>query len=210
MFSTYRVFFTEITRHTKDFPLLDFPRVRSEKKLPRVLSFDEVSEILQTTHGTFTVLLEFLYGTGCRISEACSMQWKEVDFLQKQARLRGKGRKFRIVPLHPLMTQLLERQREKHPDSPFVFPSQTDASKAVNPRVVRRWFRDFCKDRNFRKHLHPHLFRHSTATHLLDGGADLRFIQELLGHTSLSTTQRYLSVSKQRLLEIFDRAHPRA
>lgn len=183
------------------------------QRLPKTLSYDEIHRILKS-QGQVGLLLEFLYATGARISEACALEWKAVDFSQGWIRLYGKGRKERVVPLSEVLKMRLQeekRQREtKTTEDRFVFPSPRDPNKALNPRQARRWIRDLnLKDASLSK-LHPHLVRHSIATHLLDEGADLRFIQELLGHESLSTTQKYLKVSKQKLLEVYDRSHPRA
>jgi site-specific recombinase XerD len=171
-----------------------------------VLSFDEVLSVLQAP-GSLGNLLEFLYATGARISEACQLKWTDVDFSRSIIHLYGKGRKERIVPLAGKIEGCLKKMKQ---EGHYVFASKRDANKPLNPRQVRREITEFCKRAKFHKHVYPHLFRHTVATHLLDEGADLRFIQELLGHASLSTTQKYLSVSKQKLMETFDKAHPRA
>ena len=171
-----------------------------------MLSYDEVSHLLQAS-GTLGDIIEFMYGTGARISEACSLRWKDIDFGQRVIKIKGKGRRERLVPLSEILAQKIKKRAEL---GDYVFHSPRNPEKALNPRVVRRDLQKLCQKSHFRKHVHPHLFRHSVATHLLDEGADLRFIQELLGHRSLSTTQKYLSVSKQRLMEVFDKHHPRA
>jgi integrase/recombinase XerC len=183
----------------------DFPRVRLPKKLPAVLSFDEVLRTLEAP-GMLGDLIEFLYATGARISEACQARWKDLDWNQKQIRLLGKGRKMRVLPLHQT---LIEKLQKRDKGSEFIFSAVRDGSKPLDPREVRRLMKEWGRQLKSQKHLHPHLYRHTLATHLLDQGADLRFIQELLGHASLSTTQKYLSVSKQRLIEIYSRTHPR-
>jgi len=208
--STYRSFFKFLIedKGMTELKKYSHPQTKKSQKLPKVLSYDEVHQILEGDQ-LIHLIVEFLYDTGARISEACSLRWEDLDFERKQILLRGKGRKQRLVPLaKPLQELLLIQKQAKQ--SPWVFPSHRDVRKSVDPRVVRRWLRRLSLEQGSRKNLHPHLFRHSTATHLLDGGADLRVIQELLGHASLSTTQRYLSVSKQRLMEVFDKAHPRA
>jgi integrase/recombinase XerC len=206
--SSYRILFEYIFERTRDakWKNLEFPRPKKSKSLPKTLSYDEVLHALEAP-GLLGDLLEFLYGTGARISEVLSLTWKSVDFSRGWIRLKGKGRKVRVVPLAEPLRKILEKRDQS---TAYVFHSVRDKSKALDPRVVRRWLQKYCEDTQFRKHLHPHLFRHSIATHLLDQGGDLRFIQELLGHESLSTTQKYLSVSKQRLMEVFDRSHPRA
>jgi integrase/recombinase XerC len=208
-FSSYRKLFEFIDENLKHPELrrLEFPKLKKQRQLPRNLSYDEVLQSLQAPQ-RLSELLEFLYATGCRISEATDLQWKAIDFQRSLIKIFGKGRKERMLPLsEPLKKILLQKDQSL---SPFVFPSAQDPQRPLNPRVARRWLRDFCEKTSFKKHLHPHLFRHSVATHLLDEGADLRVIQELLGHKSLSTTQKYLSVSKQRLMEVYDKAHPRA
>ncbi|MBN8555227.1 MAG: tyrosine-type recombinase/integrase [Deltaproteobacteria bacterium] len=206
--STHRSFFSFLDDKfgEKKFTALEFPRIRKARKLPEVLSYDEVEQVLQAT-GTLGDLLEFLYDTGCRISEACQVLWKDIDSKNSTVKIKGKGRKFRVVPLAPILLKKILKRPE---NGDFVFPSLRDANKPMNPRVVRRLLKSYSQKIKLRKHIHPHLFRHSVATHLLDEGADLRFIQELLGHKSLTTTQKYLSVSKQKLMEVFDRSHPRA
>jgi site-specific recombinase XerD len=206
--STHRTFFSFLTLKLNDhrFEKLEFPKIRKARKLPEVLSYDEVEQVLQAT-GTLGDLLEFLYDTGARISEACSVRWNDLNEKNGTVKIKGKGRKFRVVPVASfLMKKILKRPVVGE----FIFPAFRDSAKPMNPRVVRRLLKSYSQKIKLRKHIHPHLFRHSVATHLLDEGADLRFIQELLGHKTLTTTQKYLSVSKQKLMEVFDRSHPRA
>lgn len=205
--SSYRSFF-EYAQKEKllQIPNLEFPKVLKPKRLPKVLSYDEVHDSLKA-EGLVGDLLEFLYATGARISEAVSLEWKDVDKKRKTIRLLGKGRKERIVPLAAFLEERLVKRPQ---DSRYVFPSLRSNDKALSPRQARRLLRKLSLEKNHIQKLHPHLFRHSVATHLLDEGAHLRFIQELLGHSSLSTTQKYLQVSKQRLMEVYDKTHPRA
>ncbi|MDB5038032.1 MAG: Tyrosine recombinase xerC [Bacteriovoracaceae bacterium] len=208
-YSSYRALFEYFFEKSKDpfWTSLDFPRPKKSKALPKILSFDEIIQTLQAP-GILGDLLEFLYATGARISEATELKWEAIDFNRGVLKLFGKGRKERLVPISVYLKKILKRREAS--DSPFIFPSIRNSKESLNPRVARRLLKEFCVKTHFHKHLHPHLFRHSIATHLLDGGADLRFIQELLGHQSLSTTQKYLSVSKQRLMEVYDKSHPRA
>lgn len=185
--------------------ILSFPKQKKSTNLPRVLSFDEVLEILDHK-SEIKDLLEFLYATGARISEACELKWSQVDLKNGLLRLRGKGRKIREIPFAGFLKEAFKRQSQPSSDH-YVF---TKSGRPMDPRWVRKELKDLAGRIQSKKRLHPHLFRHSIATHLLDQGADLRFIQELLGHASLSTTQKYLSVSKQRLMEVFDQSHPRA
>lgn len=206
---SYRQFFRFLseTRKVRGLQKLDFPKIKKPERLPKVLSYDQVHDILKNEEEPAAVLLEFLYATGARISEACGLTWKEIDFNRKSLRLFGKGRKQRSIPLSEKLESKLKRIQS---DSPYVFHAKTDKTKALDPRQARRMIRSFALEKKIFQKLYPHLFRHSIATHLLDEGADLRFIQELLGHRSLSTTQKYLRVSKQRLLQVYDSAHPHA
>jgi site-specific recombinase XerD len=206
-YSHYRQFFRFMAKQGFEaFLKIEIPQVRLGERLPKTLSYDDISTVLKD-QSEVGVLLEFLYATGARISEACQLQWKDVDRSQKQIRLLGKGRKQRIVPLSAFLEERLYSRPIK---SLFVFPSKRDPEKALDPRQARRWIRQHGLSKDILQSLHPHLFRHSIATHLLDEGADLRFIQELLGHESLSTTQKYLKVSKQKLFEVYDKSHPRS
>lgn len=207
-YSTYRQFFTFLAEDKKkpQFSKLDFPKLKRPERLPGVLSFDEI-RVLLSQDSDILDLIEFLYATGARISEACYLKWEQVDFERKCIRLMGKGRKERLIPLSPVLEA---RLRKRSQESAFIFRSKRDPQKALDPRQFRRRLRQESLKLGFSRNIHPHLFRHSLATHFLDQGADLRFIQELLGHASLSTTQRYLKVSKQKLMEVYDKSHPRA
>lgn len=208
MCSSYRQFFRFISEEFEDdtFSKLEFPRLKSPQEIPRLLSYDQIHELLKD-QGQAGRLLEFLYATGCRISEACQLKWNDIDPKRKVVRVLGKGKKQREIPL----SDLLWARLNQHPiKSEFVFPAVTDATKALSPRQARRILRKLALQQGLPGKLYPHLVRHSLATHFLDAGADLRFIQEILGHESLSTTQVYLKTTKQRLMEVFDRTHPRA
>lgn len=207
-YSTYRNFFKFLSKKAllQNDSELTFPKTKSARSLPKVLAYDEVKALLDT-ESSIQALLEFLYATGARISEATNLKWTDIDEGRGLITLVGKGRKKRVVPLSKPLKSILTHVKTSET---WVFCSFRDASKPLNPRTVRKKLRQLSLQMSHHKRLHPHLFRHTIATHFLDEGADLRFIQEILGHASLSTTQKYLSVSKQRLMEVFDRFHPRS
>jgi len=158
-------------------------------------------------------LFTLLYGCGLRIAEALALNVADAPLPGSDAMLRvlGKGSKERLVPVLPVVREtiaawlLLHPRRE--PDAPLFVGAR---GKRLDPGVAQRTLRHFRRQNGLPEHATPHALRHSFATHLLAGGADLRAIQELLGHASLSTTQRYTSADAARLIEVWRRAHPRA
>jgi site-specific recombinase XerD len=198
-------------------------------RLPRVLRADELSQILDegerpTDDGEDRVarddvVLELLYGSGLRVSELCGLDVDSVDLARARLHVWGKGDKERVVPLSGASIQALRhwldgpRSRWMAASSAVIDLGSADgaallhngAGKRIAPRDVRRIL-----DRRSPVPTHPHALRHSFATHLLDGGADLRVVQELLGHSDLATTQIYTHVSRERLRNVFDATHPRA
>jgi len=161
-------------------------------------------------------LLELLYGAGLRVGEAVALDVRDVDLLAREVRVLGKGRKERVIPLPQAARQALgawlESRRAPGYQAEPLFPSLGPKARRrrMDVRTVRRLLGRRAVSAGVAGRVHPHRLRHSYATHLLDMGADLRSIQELLGHTSLSTTQRYTAVSAARLVEVYDKAHPRA
>jgi integrase/recombinase XerC len=165
-------------------------------------------------------VLELLYGCGLRVAEASSLDLGQMSLGkgERSVRVVGKGRKERIVPLGSKATDALEAWLEvrgalAHPRTRFVDPHAVFLStrgRRLGPRAVQLLVRRYGLVGAGRADLHPHALRHTCATHMLDGGADLRVIQEMLGHSSLSTTQRYTHVSVGHLLKAYDAAHPLA
>jgi site-specific recombinase XerD len=156
-------------------------------------------------------VLELLYAAGIRVSELCGLDRAGVDLVARTVTVMGKGAKERRLPVHARCADALSRWLEEGrsvvagPDSPSDAVFLNRRAQRLGPRDVRR-----IVDRRSPVPTHPHALRHSMATHLLDGGADLRVVQELLGHASLRTTQVYTHVSRERVVEVFERAHPRA
>lgn len=191
-------------------------------KLPRVLSEDEVVRLLNqpdiTTAEGFRdrTMLEVLYATGMRVSELINLTLDRVDLNMKYIIAFGKGSKERIVPLGSVAAEFLQHYLEK------VRPKLTHAGRNTNivflafggHELTRQRFwqiiRAYGRKANINKALTPHILRHSFATHLLDNGADLRSVQELLGHSDISTTQIYTHLTNKRLRDIYVKAHPRA
>lgn len=191
-------------------------------KLPRVLSEDEVVRLLNqpdiTTAEGFRdrTMLEVLYATGMRVSELINLTLDRVDLNMKYIIAFGKGSKERIVPLGSVAAEFLQQYIEK------VRPKLTHADRNTNivflafggHELTRQRFwqiiRAYGRKANINKALTPHILRHSFATHLLDNGADLRSVQELLGHSDISTTQIYTHLTNKRLRDIYAKAHPRA
>lgn len=190
--------------------------------LPRVLSEDEVVRLLNqpdiTTAEGFRdrTMLEVLYATGMRVSELINLTLERVDLNMKYIIAFGKGSKERIVPLGSVAAEFLQQYLEK------VRPKLTHADRNTNivflafggHELTRQRFwqiiRAYGRKANINKALTPHILRHSFATHLLDNGADLRSVQELLGHSDISTTQIYTHLTNKRLRDIYAKAHPRA
>ncbi|MEY2416537.1 MAG: integrase/recombinase XerD [Ilumatobacteraceae bacterium] len=211
----------------RDDPSVDVEGIRVPAGIPHPLSEDEVKALLAAPSSNEPVglrdraLLEFLYATGARISEACGLSLGDFDHEEQLVRLFGKGSKERIVPygryaaaallewLGPLGRPHMEPQRfARRGDAEAVFLNARGArlSRQAAWAMVKKYGNRI----GLGPKLSPHVLRHSCATHLLDHGADLRIVQELLGHASISTTQIYTKVSQERMFDVYKSAHPRA
>lgn len=206
-------------------------RVKAPKTpstLPDVLTIDEVSRLLEASGGERTdpislrdrALLEFLYATGARVSEAVGADISDIDMNERVARLTGKGSKQRLVPVGSYAIDALQRylnmgrpslERNKKtapPELRAVFLNTR--GRRLSRQSVWEIIRLAGRRAHIDKPLHPHILRHSFATHLIEGGADVRTVQELLGHASVTTTQIYTHVSPENLIETYLTSHPRA
>jgi integrase/recombinase XerC len=203
-------------------PATNLSAPRGEGRLPRVLRQDELGALLDAPRAVTAgddpairarddAVLELLYGSGMRVGELCSLDPDALDLHRARVTVWGKGAKQRVLPLsEPAVAALrawLGGPREAalagRPDGGALFVNQR--GHRLSPRDVRRLL-----DRRAASPTHPHALRHTFATHLLDGGADLRAVQELLGHADLATTQRYTHVSRERLRSVYEASHPRA
>ncbi len=205
---------------TRDVPaLVDAPRPGSY--LPDVLAPDDVVRILDAPPADDPMgirdraIMELLYACGLRVSELVGLDTDRVDLASQQVRVIGKGNKERRVPMGDEARERLHRYRSgprtewtagRPTPAVFVGPRGTRVGRESVWRLVRRW----TEAAGVGGHVTPHTFRHSFATHLLEGGADLRVVQALLGHASISTTQLYTHLTGERVREVYSRAHPRA
>ncbi|MFO7813854.1 MAG: tyrosine recombinase XerC [Pelovirga sp.] len=189
---------------------------RRQRYLPRVLSAEQTGALLDTPVNTYPQLIrdlaicELLYSCGLRVSELAGLDLDSIDLEQRQVRVVGKGNKERILPVGRAACQALQLYLEQRPteDEKGLFLNYRGGR--LTTRSIQRLLKRRLLQLNLPTDVTPHALRHSFATHLLDAGADLRVIQELLGHASLSTTQRYTSVSFAHLTSVYDRAHPRS
>ena len=197
------------------------PKVR--RPLPTFLGVDAAKEVVEAptgedSWGCVDAVPEVLYGSGLRVSELCGLDLGDVDLARGEARVLGKGKKERVVPLggkaiDAVRAWLAVRDQVVHPkkktqDSAALFLSPNGTRLQV--RATHSLVQKYGALGAGRADLHPHALRHTCATHMLGGGADLRAIQEMLGHASLSTTQRYTHVSIEHLMKVYDQAHPLA
>jgi len=208
-------------RHAIENPAISLiSRPRSKKPLPRALNLpdaraitDHIAEAQDTAflQARDTALMCLLYGAGLRINEALSLNISDIPTYTNPLRVTGKGNKQRLVPLLPAIREALNTYIKLHPSPARENPLFLGARGArLNAGVVQKLLRDFRRNNNLPEHTTPHALRHSFATHLLSAGADLRSIQELLGHASLSTTQRYTDLDTAQLLSTWRDTHPRA
>ena len=194
---------------------------RQDTPLPTVLSIDQARRLMSLPPGdTFEglrdrAILELLYGSGLRLTELLTLREDGVDLVQEVVRVMGKRAKERIVPLgrHARAAlvayrEIRDREINPRPDPSIVFVSAK--GKALYPLAVQKMVKTYMATLSEQTHLSPHVLRHSFATHLLDRGADLMVVKELLGHESLSTTQVYTHVSRDRLKQVYRQAHPRS
>jgi tyrosine recombinase XerC len=197
------------------------PTPKREQRLPRVLARDEIAALLDRIPARTPLevrdraMFELTYSSGLRVDELVGLDLGDVDFESETARVTGKGQKTRIVPIGEPAQRALRRYLEAA--RPALEASESAAALFLSKRGrrlgqsdVRRRLRKWVREAALAGRVSPHTLRHSFATHLLEGGADLRSIQELLGHSSVSTTQVYTRVEPSRLRREYARAHPRA
>lgn len=191
-----------------------------EQNLPHVLSEGELDKLLDESQKSYLTLrnraiLEVLYGCGLRVSELIELKLEDISFESQTIRCRGKGNKERIVPVGECALSALEDYLSD-PRDRLLGKNRTEIlflnvrGKGLTRQGVWEILKKWAQEHGVNENVHPHKFRHSFATHLLDHGADLRSVQEMLGHADISTTQIYTHLSRQRLLEVFRQAHPRA
>ena len=221
-----RTFYTWALRrgHRADDPAARLSRPAVASRLPAVLKSADAAELVESagTGDPIVVrdraILELLYGCGVRVAELCALDVHDVDLDERRARVMGKGRKERVVPIGDHAAAAVDRYLAS--GRPVLKPAEETASapalffnrrrKRLTPRDVRAVLQRYVRATLGTRKVSPHTLRHTFATHLLEGGADIRTVQELLGHESLATTQRYTHVSRRRLFDAYRQSHPRA
>jgi len=224
MLSSLRSFFKFLTRegHLKANPAKLVPSPKGEKRLPKFLSVDDAFALVEKPDGTAFIpvrdraILELLYSSGLRVSEICALNIDDINLRNEALKVRGKGKKERLVPVgskalealrHYLIERLSIRRSLGRETGEALFVSR--AGGRLTERTMRRIVFRY-SDEALASPVSPHTLRHTFATHLLQSGADLRVIQELLGHSSLSTTQKYTHLDITHLMDVYDKAHPLA
>jgi len=234
-FCALRTFYKFLIRHGAVIasPIKDLAMPKLGKRLPKFLTSQQMADLLAAplkllpaigaesarAHAEFLcrrdiAILETIYSCGLRISELCGLVVADLDGHERLVRVRGKGKKERLVPIGQTALAAIQRHWELLPHPPAgespVFSSSIQNLKPVSPRVLQLRLKKYLAVAGLDPQLTPHKLRHSYATHLLDAGADLRSVQELLGHAHLVTTQVYTHLTTERLKRVYDRAHPRA
>lgn len=225
--STVRSFFKFCLREgiIKVNPTINLITPKIDKKLPYFLYLQEVNKLIETPLKNTILgirdraILELLYGTGIRVGELVNLNICNIDLYEKTIIVFGKGSKERILPLgNPSIRAIQEYLTSRNLFEKKIFVNKNDLEALflnrlggrLTTRSIRRIIIKYMKIAGLNKKISPHVLRHSFATHLLGGGADLRSVQELLGHKSLSTTQIYTHITKERLKTIYKKSHPRA
>jgi tyrosine recombinase XerC len=215
--SCLRSFFRFLCRegYLKNNPttLLSTPKL--DKPLPNFLTEDDVVKLLEAPPSDKLsglrdrAILETLYSTGMRISELVGLDIDDMDFVGSVVKVLGKGRKERLIPIgERALSSIQEYLNKRESESKALFLNKNGTR--LTGRGIRDCFNKYIKLTSLKTHVSPHTLRHSFATHLLNRGADLRSVQELLGHVNLSTTQIYTHLTTDRLKTVYDKAHPRA
>jgi len=205
--------------HLASFLLANLRSPKLDKRIPSFLEEDEVNFLLEKVEGEDffrcrdKAILELLYATGMRIAEIVGLNVNDLDLSEEVVRVKGKGGKERMVPLgryaiKALAEYLRKRKERMEAGEEAVFLNRF--GRRLSETAIRRKLKDYLTLAGISKRVTPHTMRHSFATHLLNRGADLRVVQELLGHERLSTTQIYTHITPHRLKEVYQKSHPRA
>ena len=222
--ATLRSFYKFLVKrnHVQSNPVTPIRTPKQERKLPRFLEYEDIKRLLETPPtdnwlgARDRAIMETLYSTGVRVSEIVALNMDDVDFLSEIIHVRGKGKKERIVPIGASALQAIQHyveyrnrraQSNSNFDSKVLFVNKH--GKRLSTRSVRRKMDKYLEMAGLDPAISPHTLRHSFATHMLNNGADLRSVQELLGHQSLSTTQIYTHLTTKKLKEVYDKSHPR-
>ena len=222
--SSLRSFFHYLNKYegVENNPVQYFKTAKARRKLPEFLTFDQIETILNSFNLDDPVdvrnrtIIEVMYACGLRVSECATLKISKIYLKDSYLTVLGKESKERMVPFYPRCKQLLElyltksrpvfmEGKEEHD---FLFVSQK--GKPISSRSIQLLCENSAVEAGLSIHVHPHMIRHSFATHLLDNGADLRVVQELLGHASLSTTQIYTHITVDKLRKVIDETHPHA
>ena len=213
--------FLKYINENEDFESIDISdiKLKSSKKLPEVLSINDIENMINFyNHETYLdsrnrTVIDVLYSTGCRVSELCDINISDIDLDEKYLKLKGKGSKQRIVPIGSMLYKNLlqylnvrETFLQNRGEPLFLSKSKNKLDRTAVFRIIKKT----AKNISLQTDVHPHTLRHSAATHMLEGGCDLRTVQEFLGHSSVSTTQIYTKVTKEFLEEAFTESHPRS
>ena len=236
-FSALRTFYKFLIRHAvvETSPIKNLSLPKAEKRLPRFLTQQQMLDLLDAPGKLLATrqeqkgpgrplsaevcrrdvaVLETIYSCGLRISELCGLRVEDIDFAGQIVRVRGKGKKERLVPIGAPALAAIQDYWARLLNPPMgpqpVFRTDTEKAAPLSPLQLARRLKTYLIIAGLDPHLTPHKLRHSYATHLLDAGADLRSVQELLGHAHLATTQVYTHVTTERLKKAYEAAHPRA
>lgn len=235
-FSALRTFYKFLIRNgaAEASPIKNISLPKTGKRLPKFLTIQQMADLLKAPEQLIlaqkekkagrpvsrkaalrdVAVLETIYSCGLRISELCGMRAEDIDWGENVVRVRGKGKKERMVPIGEPALKAIQNYWDAMGETPAgtsaVFFSETTRRAPLQPLQLSRRLKQYLMIAGLDPHLTPHKLRHSYATHLLDAGADLRSVQELLGHAHLATTQVYTHVTTERLKKAYDAAHPRA
>jgi site-specific recombinase XerD len=210
--------FMVIKKHSKDNPALLVEGAGIEEHLPKPLDLeviDAFQNFIPVTDLRARVMVELLYSTGARRFEAAKINVKDINFLRHTIRLLGKGKKERLVPMHPELSNMIRLLITQNQNNEWLFPSKQRPGRPISSRrfseIIEEYVKAFVEQPEFMAYdITPHKFRHSFATHLYEGGADIKTIQYFLGHSNPATTNIYTKLATKQAQESYLNAHPRA
>lgn len=224
MISSMRKFYQWLARQNiqKLNPMLEIDLPKKERRLPMALSQDEISRLLEQPDTKKKLglrdraILETLYATGMRVSELINLQLQDLHDDLGLIRVLGKGSKERLIPISPVALDWIKKYEEKVRD-PLILKAGKDDNhiflnsrgKMLTRQAIWQMIKKYCQMAQISKDVTPHTLRHTFATHLLANGADLRVVQEILGHSDISTTEIYTNLSQKHILQVYQQTHPR-